>query len=136
MIISTALTIAGFSLTALTLIIRAYRTAKKNVGMWAHTLLNNHIHGIEVAAKSSSEAAQASSNAIVSLAGYHKDMLSSQFQIAKNIETMSQDFRAHVKDDERIQSEIRVDFKQHEIVSASDRANILRGIEAIREKLD
>jgi len=42
-------------ITVFTIVIKAYLSGKKNVSDWADSLLNNHLHGIEQATKSTEE---------------------------------------------------------------------------------
>ncbi len=89
-------------------VVKAYLSAKKSIGTWANTLLDNHMSHIQ-------EASEKSSAAIIELADYHKQMLGTQEKMIISMERISEDFRDHIRDDERVQGSILLSLKAIEI---------------------
>jgi hypothetical protein len=97
--------------TFLALVYKAYTKAKDGVSMWAETLLDNHMAHIQ-------GASERASDAVVSLASYHKDMLESQKDLVKTLSSVKEDFHEYSRENARTQ------------------AAIATGIEVIKSKLD
>ena len=78
--------------TAFTLIVKAYSSAKKGVGMWAHKLLANHLQHIQNNTEKSCV-----------LLGQIVDF---QKKAQNSIENVAIDLKDHVKSDDEIQGRI------------------------------
>jgi len=85
--------------TVITLIIKAWLSAKKATQTWANTMLDNHMAHIQ-------ESSEQASKAVIELAGYHKEMLVQQRELVSNMTLMQRDFHDHVLEDARVQTQI------------------------------
>jgi hypothetical protein len=97
--------------TAAGLLYRWYANLKRGVSKWADTLLDNHMVHIQSASEKASEA-------VVELAGYHKEMLDSQQKLVVALTDMQSDVHEHFSEDRKIT------------------AQVATGIEVIKAKLD
>lgn len=97
--------------TAVGLLVKAYLSATKGISSWANTLLDNHMQHIQ-------DASERSSQAVVELASYHRDMLDSQRELVVAMCSMKEDLHDHTIEDLRVQTKI------------------LTGIEVLKAKVD
>lgn len=81
------------------LVYKGYQNAKSGAAKWANNLLDNHMTHIQ-------EAVEQSSASMVSLAGYHKDLLDSQNKMLVEMSSMSRDFHDHCRDDRDFQAKM------------------------------